>query len=137
MLEPGAARAAFVLERTPPHPALAGRIERHWLTRWDLRGRADHVQRVLPHPCVNLVAYDGIVRVHGVPTGVDARRLTGAGCAIGTKFRPGAFAAYAAVPMPALRARPSRWRRRSARTAARSRRRSWRRSPTRRRSRRP
>ncbi|MGX6450064.1 DUF6597 domain-containing transcriptional factor, partial [Patulibacter sp. S7RM1-6] len=103
VLEPDAARGAFVLERTAPAPALAGRVERHWVTRWDLRGRPAHVQRVLPHPCVNLVAYDGIVRVHGVPTGVDARRLVGAGCAIGTKFRPGAFAAYSRVPMPALR----------------------------------
>ncbi len=103
VLEPAAARAAFVLERHAPHPDLADRIERHWVTRWDLCGRPEHVQRVLPHPCVNLVAYDGIVRVHGVPAGVDARRLGGAGCAIGTKFRPGAFAAWSRVAPPALR----------------------------------
>lgn len=96
----------FLLRREPPATDLAGRIERHWSTRWDLRGRDGHVQRILPHPSVNLVVYDGVVRVHGVPTGVNARPLQGSGCAIGTKFRPGAFAALTAIPMGALRDAP-------------------------------
>lgn len=93
----------FALRRQEPEPAVAARVERLWSTRWDLRGRAEHVQRLLPHPCVNLVVHDGVARVHGVPTGVDARRLTGRGSAIGTKFRPGAFAALTAIPMAELR----------------------------------
>jgi AraC-like DNA-binding protein len=103
----GDASLPFVLRRVPPGPGLEGRIERHWSTRWDLRGRDPHVQRILPHPCVNLVVYDGIVRVHGVPTGIDARPLQGHGCAIGTKFRPGAFAALTALPAAALRDAPA------------------------------
>jgi AraC-like DNA-binding protein len=103
----GDASLPFTLRREPPGPAVAARVERHWSTRWDLRGRDPHVQRILPHPCVNLVVYDAVVRVHGVPTGIDARPLRGQGCAIGTKFRPGAFAALTAIPAAALRDEPA------------------------------
>jgi AraC-like DNA-binding protein len=97
----------FVLRRVLPGPATESRIERHWSTRWDLRGRDPHVQRILPHPSVNLVLYDGVVRVHGVPRGIDRRPLQGHGCAIGTKFRPGAFAALTRLPAAALRDVPA------------------------------
>jgi AraC-like DNA-binding protein len=104
----GDASLPFVLRRRAPvHPAVAERVERHWSTRWDLRGRDGHVQRILPHPCVNLVVHDGVVLVHGVPTGIDARPLRGRGCAIGTKFRPGAFAALSTIPAGALRDEPA------------------------------
>ncbi len=102
----GDASLPFVLRRVAPGPETQGRIERHWSTRWDLRGRDPHVQRILPHPSVNLVVYGGIVRVHGVPTGIDGRPLQGHGCAIGTKFRPGAFAALTPLPPAALRDAP-------------------------------
>ncbi len=86
-----------------PGTAVASRVERHWTTRWDLPAERAHVQEILPHPCVNLVAYGGIVRVHGIPLRRDARRLVGRGAAVGAKFRPGAFAAFCRVPMPATR----------------------------------
>lgn len=103
VLRPDQLGQVFTLARRVPSAAVAGRVERHWITRWDLRGREDHVQEVLPHPCVNLVAYSGIVRVHGIPVARDVRRLSGQGAAIGTKFRPGAFAAFSRIPMPELR----------------------------------
>lgn len=93
----------FTLERFAPAAAVASRVERYWTTRWDLPAGHEHVQEILPHPCVNLVAYGGIVRVHGIPLRRDARRLVGRGAAVGAKFRPGAFAAFCRVPMPALR----------------------------------
>ena len=108
ILAPAIGARAFALERRPPAAAVAERVERHWITRWDLRGREDHVQEVLPHPCVNLVVHDGIVGVYGIAPVRDARRLTGRGRAVGTKFRPGAFAALSAVPAVTLNARPHR-----------------------------
>jgi AraC-like DNA-binding protein len=103
----GDASLPFVLRRVLPGPETADRIERHWSTRWDLRGRDPHVQRILPHPSVNLVVHDGVVRVHGVPRGIDRRPLQGHGCAIGTKFRPGAFAALSTLPAAELRDVPA------------------------------
>lgn len=103
ILPSGTSERPFTLERRPPSSGPNGRVERHWITRWDLRGQADHVQEILPHPCVNLVAYEGIVRVHGIPVARHVQPLRGQGAAIGTKFRPGAFAAFSRIPMPALR----------------------------------
>lgn len=103
ILRTGPQALPFTLERFAPATAVASRVERYWTTRWDLPDGREHVQEILPHPCVNLVAYGGIVRVHGIPLRRDARRLAGRGAAVGTKFRPGAFAAFCRVPMPALR----------------------------------
>lgn len=89
----------FTLQRFPPGDAVASRVERHWTTRWDLPDGHEHVQEVLPHPCVNLVAHHGIAAVYAIPLQRDARRLSGRGAAVGTKFRPGAFAAFCRVPL--------------------------------------
>jgi AraC-like DNA-binding protein len=94
ILEPGAGRAHFSLERRSPSPDLARHVERHWIVRWDLRGARPYTQEVLPHPCVNLVGEPGLVAVHGIPTEVFARTLEGRGMAIGTKFRPGGIAGF-------------------------------------------
>lgn len=108
ILAPGEAARRFTLERRTPAGAVAERVERYWITRWDLRGRPDHVQQTLPHPCVNLVVHDGIVGVYGIAAVRDVRRLQGRGAAVGAKFRPGAFAALSAIPMIDLNARPHR-----------------------------
>lgn len=93
----------FTLERFAPGDAVASRVDRHWTTRWDLPAGHEHVQEVLPHPCVNLVVHHGIVAAYAIPLQRDARRLSGRGAAVGTKFRPGAFAAFCRVPLPAWR----------------------------------
>jgi AraC-like DNA-binding protein len=93
----------FTLERFSPGDAVAARVDRHWCTRWDLPDGHEHVQEVLPHPCVNLVVHHGIAAVYAIPTQRDARRLTGRGAAVGTKFRPGAFAALCRVPLAVWR----------------------------------
>ena len=103
ILRTGPQPLPFTLDRFAPGAAVASRVERYWSTRWDLPAGREHVQEILPHPSVNLVAYGGIVRIHGIPSRRDARRLVGRGAAVGTKFRPGAFAAFCRVPMPALR----------------------------------
>lgn len=94
VLDPDAGRRHFTLIRRRPHPALAARVARHWTVRWDLRGRPPFTQEVLPHPCVNVAFQAGRGGVFGMVSGRDARSLSGVGEVFGTKFRPGAFAAY-------------------------------------------
>jgi len=101
ILNPRRGASHFTLTRHAASPEVADRIERHWIVRWDLRGRSPFTQEVLPHPCVNVV-FEGEGRVYGVVRHRFSRRLEGAGTAVGTKFRPGAFAAFADVPMSAL-----------------------------------
>jgi AraC-like DNA-binding protein len=103
ILNPRLGAAHFGLTRHAPSPEVADRIERHWIVRWDLRGRSPYTQEVLPHPCVNLVFVEGEGgRLHGIVPTKFSRRLEGGGMALGTKFRPGAFAAFVDVPMTAL-----------------------------------
>jgi AraC-like DNA-binding protein len=102
ILNPDRGAAHFSLTRHVPSPAVAERVERHWIVRWDLRGRSPYTQEVLPHPCVNLVFQEGEARVYGIVRTKFSRRLEGAGMAVGTKFRPGAFAAFVDVPMTRL-----------------------------------
>jgi AraC-like DNA-binding protein len=88
---------SFVFESRRPSPAFDRVIERHWIVRWDLRGRPSFRQEVLPHPSLNLVIEPRDARVWGVPTGRDVRELRGRGWAAGIKFRPGAFTAVTGI----------------------------------------
>jgi AraC-like DNA-binding protein len=85
------AATPFALSRHRPAADLAVFVERHWIVRWDLRGRAPFRQETLPHPCVNIVIERDRARVYGVETARSAQLLEGRGYAVGTKFRPGAF----------------------------------------------
>jgi AraC-like DNA-binding protein len=102
ILNPERGASHFTLTRHAPAPEVAERIERHWIVRWDLRGRSPFTQDVLPHPCVNLVFENGEGRIFGVVRHKFSRRLEGAGMAVGTKFRPGAFAVFVDIPMSRL-----------------------------------
>ena len=62
------AATPFTLSRHRPAPDLAVFVERHWIVRWDLRGRAPFRQETLPHPCVNIVIERDRARVYGVET---------------------------------------------------------------------
>lgn len=98
ILNPAAGRAHFELTRYPPAGDLADAVERHWVVRWDLSDREPFSQHLLPHPAVNLVVERDRALVHGISTSRAARRLEGAGWAVGTKFRPGAAAGFVRVP---------------------------------------
>jgi AraC-like DNA-binding protein len=88
---------SFHLESLPPSPQLERVVDRHWIVRWDLRGREPFQQEVLPHPSVNLVIEPHGSWVWGVPTTRDVRLLQGEGWAVGTKFKPGAFTALTGI----------------------------------------
>ncbi len=103
ILNPGAAPSHFSLTRHTPAADLADLVERHWIIRWDLRGRPPHLQETLPHPCVNLViplaiSGDGAA-VHGCGTRKFSVLLSGQGGVVGTKFRPGAFFPFVRRPI--------------------------------------
>jgi AraC-like DNA-binding protein len=102
ILNPRLGAEHFSLTRHAPSADVADRVERHWIVRWDLRGRSPYTQEVLPHPCVNLVFAEGEGRVYGIVPAKFSRRLEGEGMAVGTKFRPGAFAAFVDLPMTRL-----------------------------------
>src|SRR3954451_24248932 len=88
---------SFHLESLPPSPQLERVVDRHWIVRWDLRGREPFQQEVLPHPSVNLVIEPHGSWVWGVPTTRDVRLLHDEGWAAGTKFKPGAFTALTGI----------------------------------------
>ena len=90
-------RSLISSRKSPPSPQLERVVDRHWIVRWDLRGREPFQQEVLPHPSVNLVIEPHGSWVWGVPTTRDVRLLQGEGWAVGTKFKPGAFTALTGI----------------------------------------
>jgi AraC-like DNA-binding protein len=102
VLNPDAIGRQFSLERRPPPDDLAPYVDSHWLVTWDLRGREPFRSQVLPHPCVHLVFEPGGAAVHGIAHERFERRLTDAGWAVGTKFRPAGFQPFSGRAMPEL-----------------------------------
>lgn len=100
VVDPASARRTFRLERyLPRDAALKAHIEHHWLIEWDLRGKPAYTQRTLPYPCVNLVFDAGRTAIFGVMRGAFEYTLQDAGCALGLRFRPGAFRAWLRRPV--------------------------------------
>jgi len=85
------AATRFTLARHLPPDDLAPFIDYWWIIRWDLRGRPPHEQSVLPHPNLTLALEESGAGVFGVDRSIFTRRLTGAGQALGVRFRPGGF----------------------------------------------
>jgi AraC-like DNA-binding protein len=108
VLDPDAIGRVFSLERRPPPADLAPYVDSHWLVTWDLRGREPFHSQVLPHPCVHLVFEPGGASVHGIAHERFDRRLSDAGWAVGTKFRPAGFQPFSRRAMTELtdRVRP-------------------------------
>lgn len=79
---------------------LARYIEQYWIVRWDLP--APHVQETLPHPSIHWVLGTAGPGLHGVPTRRFSIELSGRGCVVGAKFRPGAFYPFYGHPVSEL-----------------------------------
>src|ERR1700761_4875854 len=92
ILRPGAVGEMFTLERRAPPRDLAALVDSHWLVAWGRRGLPPYESAVPPHPSAHLVIEPDGAQVYGVHRHRYARRLAGTGWALGTKFRPGAFA---------------------------------------------
>ncbi len=102
MLHQGAAAGRFQLGRQKPSAALAPFVEYYWIVRWDLRGRPPHVQRILPHPNVNLAFEEPAAGIYGVDTKLFARRIEGRGQVLGVRFRAGGFRPFWTGPVSQL-----------------------------------
>jgi AraC-like DNA-binding protein len=99
ILRPDEARRHFTLTRAEPAADLAHLVERHWMVEWDLT--EPYTAQIVAHPSVN-IAFQEPPTIHGVFTGRFDRELTGSGRVIATKFRPGGFHAFHAVPAHTL-----------------------------------
>jgi len=91
IVDPTGARAWFTLDRRAPSADVADVVAWYWVSHWNLGDRA-HVQPVIAHPVVNVVAEPHGFAAHGFVPTVDERRLTGHGVAVAAMLRPGAFA---------------------------------------------
>ena len=105
VLHPESAATRFLLTRHEPAADLARFVDFYWVVRWDLTGRAPYEQAILPHPNVNL-AFEADqspkAAVYGVDTKIFTRRLSGAGRALGVRFRPGGFRPFRNAPISTL-----------------------------------
>jgi AraC-like DNA-binding protein len=102
VLHAGAAVTRFTLDRHPPPGDLASFVDFCWVIRWDLRGQPPHEQKILPHPNVNLAFEASGPAVYGVDRKIFTRRLSGAGKALGVRFRPGGFRPFFSKPIFSL-----------------------------------
>jgi AraC-like DNA-binding protein len=91
VLRQEAAANRLTLARHAPPDDLAPFLDFFWVVRWDLTGQPAHDQAILPHPNVNFAFEAAGALVYGVDTSIFTRRLTGAGKALGVRFRPGGF----------------------------------------------
>lgn len=93
-------------EVRPSGPASSW-VERVWSTAWDLPPGLTQTTSLIPHPAIDLTVERGGLTRAGVRgdgswlTGVVTKRfdvtLTGAGGAVGIKFRPGGFTAWSGL----------------------------------------
>ena len=99
VLHAGAAATKFTLDRYDPPADLAPFVDFCWVVRWDLRDQPPHDQQILPHPTVNLAFEATGAAVYGVDRKIFTRRLSGAGKALGVRFRPGGFRPFYSRPI--------------------------------------
>ena len=99
VLHAGAAATKFTLNRYGPPTDLAPFVDFCWVVRWDLRDQPPHEQKILPHPTVNLAFEATGAAVYGVDRKIFTRRLSGAGKALGVRFRPGGFRPFYSRPI--------------------------------------
>ena len=97
ILQPDEGAAHFTLRRRAPSEDLRDVVDKHWIVRWDLRGRPTFRQSILPHPCVHIVFEPSGPSVYGIADGQTSHLLEGAGEAVGIKFLPGAFSPYSTM----------------------------------------
>lgn len=91
----------FGLERHEPAEPLRRFVDRYWIARWNVAGDG-YLQRLLPHPAVNITVDGATASVHGVKTGVEGRLLVGRGVALGVLFRPAGFRPFLDAPQSTI-----------------------------------
>jgi AraC-like DNA-binding protein len=92
-------RLPIDVARFEPPADLAPFVEHFWTVHWDLSGWGPHTQEVLPHPSMHWVTERNKSEIQGIVRGRFQRVLRGRGCVHSVKFAPGAFGAFAGVPL--------------------------------------
>lgn len=92
-------RLPIEVARFEPPEDLAPFIEHFWTVHWDLRDTGPHTQEVLPHPAMHWVTEPDKSEIVGITRGRFRRRLSGQSYVQSVKFNPGAFSAFADVPL--------------------------------------
>ncbi|TDB94242.1 AraC family transcriptional regulator [Actinomadura sp. 7K534] len=113
ILHPRTGLERFRVERSAPPPGLAPFVDRFWVLRWDLRGRAPHRQRLLTLPSVHMTFTSYLnsgatrARIAGVVRDEFVEELPDEGCVVGVGFRPGGFRPFLpdGVPVSAFTGR--------------------------------
>jgi AraC-like DNA-binding protein len=92
----------YTLLRYSPSENLRLFIQRYWTVKWDLRGQSPYHQRILSHPCVNVVFEKENSRIYGVSKDTSLHLLKDKGCVFGIKFKPGGFYPFYHFPISQL-----------------------------------
>lgn len=92
-------RLPIEVARFEPPADLAPFIEHFWTVHWDLRESGPHTQEVLPHPAMHWVTEPDKSEIVGITRGRFRRTLSGRGYVQSVKFNPGAFSAFADLPL--------------------------------------
>ncbi|ASR38355.1 AraC family transcriptional regulator [Prauserella marina] len=96
------AEGRFDLSRHEPAESLRSFVQYYWLVRWDLHGKPDHEQRVLPNLSVHVSFSPAASGVWAPSEDVFSYRLSGKGHVLGVRFHPGCFRSFLAGPVSAL-----------------------------------
>ncbi|TDC67657.1 AraC family transcriptional regulator [Actinomadura sp. GC306] len=106
ILYPRTGLERFRVERSAPPPVLAPFVDRFWVLRWDLRGRAPHRQRLLTLPSVHMTFTSYLTggttraRIAGVVREDFAEEISDEGYVVGVAFRPGGFRPFLREDVP-------------------------------------
>ncbi|MGG3572513.1 AraC family transcriptional regulator [Bacillus gobiensis] len=92
----------YTLLRHTPSEDLHFFIQRYWTVNWDLRGQAPYRQKILSHPCVNMVFEKGDSRIYGISKETSSHLLKDEGQVFGIKFKPGGFYPFINFPVSHL-----------------------------------
>ena len=102
LIDPAGAAHRIRMATYAPCAPLLPFIDYFWLVHWNLEGRPDHIQRVLPYPNGHLVFDLGQTAIHGVVRGAFERTVSGAGRVLGVRFRPGGLRPFIGIPLSRL-----------------------------------
>jgi AraC-like DNA-binding protein len=89
----------YQLERRLPSNELADYVEQYWSVKWDLRGKASHIQQNIPHPCVNMVFEKNNSRIVGLVSKLHHYEMLDHGHIFAVKFHPGGFYPFFKKPL--------------------------------------
>lgn len=92
----------YTLLRFTPSDDLHFFIQRYWIVTWNLRGQAPYRQKVLSHPCINMVFEKGNSRIYGIAKETSSHLLQDEGQVFGIKFKSGAFYPFIHSPVSQL-----------------------------------